>query len=144
MKMIVVDETKFEARVEDLDPYTCEKRLEELMPPMRICGFVYRIFDGKEFLIIHDDEFLYHGYNFTGICENGQEILMGSLLICATQDTQDDVVDDMGLRDLTDEEIDTILKAWKPVSAPLAGRYCKEVCPDCLFMMGSNALHYDW
>ena len=150
MKMVMIDETTLDAKVIDIRPQEMREKLEELMPEMRCIGSCGRIIGGREFDISHDDEFLFHRYNFTGICENGQEILMGTLIISAYKDDDDYTDDDdkedgdWGLRDLTDEEVDIILKAWHPIKPELAERYCKEVDPQCLFMMGSNALHYDW
>lgn len=147
MKMILIDETKLEPRIVDIRPQEQSDLLEKLMPEMRCPGVTTRFIGDTEYNITHDDEFLFHGRNFTGICENAGEILLGSLLIAGIKDTDDwdddyDDDEDWGLRDLTDEECDAIMKAWHPISPALAEKYCKEMDPSLLFMMGSNALHY--
>lgn len=145
MKMVLVDERELDVKVVDCAPDMVIDFLEELMPEMRCVGHVFRVIDGKEYLIYHDDEFLYHGRNFTGICGNSGELLMGSLLITIENDADDYEDDDpsMGLRDLTAEECESIIKAWHPISPELATEYARNVNPSLMFLMGSNALHYD-
>lgn len=145
MKMVLIDETKLEARVVDCDPQKRTEMLQGLMPEMDCPGHVIRAIGGVEYSILHDDEFLYHGRNVSGLCESFSEVLMGSLLIAGMKDDDDyeDDDPDWGLRGLTDEECETILKAWKPVSPPLAEKYGREVHPSLLFLMGSNVLHYE-
>ena len=116
------------------------------MPEMVYSGVAARTIDGHEFLILHDDEFLYHHRNFTGICENSGELLLGSLIVCKDAEVDfrmTDIDNDTGLGGLTDEECEIVMKAWHPISPKLAERYAKDVHPSLLFTMGSNALHYD-
>ena len=148
MKMVLIDETVLEPRVVDIRPKEANALLEGLMPEMRCPGVTSRIIDGVEYSITHDDEFLFHRRNITAMCENFDEILLGSLIIAGYKDDDDytdeddDEDGDWGLRDLTDEECERIIKAWHPVSPEMAERYAQKVHPSLLFMMGSNALHY--
>lgn len=144
MKMVLIDERTLDAKVVDCSPQKMSDFLRELMPEMDCPGIVTRVINGVEYSIMHDDEFLYHGYNFTGICENSYEILMGSLLISGIKDEEEEEDDDWGCRDLTDEECDAIIKAWRPIAPELAKDYAKTLeAPNLVFMSGSNALHYE-
>lgn len=145
MQMVLIDDMTLRPKKIDIEPSECVDMLKEMMPEMDFPGFITRNIEGTYYVLIHDDEFLYHGRNFTGIATNSREIIQGSFIVCKEQpfDPNADVINDLGLLGLTDEECDTILNAWKPVSPELAQAYAKDLrCPDLVFMMGSNALQY--
>lgn len=96
----------------------------------------YRMIDGEEFVFYIDDEGLFHGYNFTGVCTNYGEILKGPILVVKTDEEGKDV-------GLTDEECEKVLAEFKPISPEVAQDIAKNTqVPQLIMMMGSNALHY--
>ena len=145
MRMMVVDERTLEVYEKDIDPKKRSEQLKDMMPEMRCMGVSTFAINGREYSFAHDDEFLYHRRNITGICEDSEGLFLGSFIISAFKEYEDDDDDDdedWGLRDLTDEEVEDILKAWRPVAPGLALRYARETHKSLLYTMGSNMLHY--
>lgn len=96
----------------------------------------YRTIDGEKFVLYIDDEGLFHGYNFTGVCTDYGEILKGPILVVRTDEEGNDV-------GLTDEQCEKVLAEFKPISPELARTIVKNTqVPQLIMMMGSSALHY--
>ena len=142
MKGVLIDETTLDARAVDYDPEDLHATLDPVSPQMSCMGTTVRSVAGRNYRIFHDDEFLYHRCNVTGICAGFPELLMGSLLIVAEKEDPEDE-EDCGLRDMTAEEQEQVIAAWRPVSPEEAQKLAKDIHQSLLLMMGSNALHYD-
>lgn len=142
MKGVLIDETTLDARAVDYDPEDLHATLDPVSPQMGCMGTTVRSIAGRNYRIFHDDEFLHHRCNVTGTCAGFPELLMGSLLIVAEKEDPEDE-EDCGLRDMTAEEQEQVLAAWHPVSPEEAQKLAKDIHQSLLFMMGSNALHYD-
>jgi len=145
MKMVLIDGNALEAREIDIDPSKIFETLEELNIGQRCGGVMYRMVAGKEYEFCYDDEFLFHGGNITGTCTQGPEVMMGSYIVCADKEEGqfDDDDPDRGLRDMTPEEIASVIAAWRPVAPETAAMLAKNVHKDLMFLTGSNALQYE-